>query len=74
MRNTLVARALRLTFVLVLVVFLGEAGHQIFEQLGAEVAHHFFHILFPLVAAVVFGVFVARDVRCHGWPTFSWRL
>ena len=74
MRSALVARAARLTLILLLVIVTGEAGHLIFDQFGAEVAHHLFHILFPLAAAAVFGVFVGRDVRRHGWPTFSWRL
>ena len=74
MCNVTLARAARLTLALMLVLVVGEAGHQLFDQLGAEVAHHLFHILFPLVAALIFGGFVARDVRRHGWPTFSWRL
>jgi hypothetical protein len=36
--------------------------------------HHSAHLVLPLVAFVVFSVFVARDIRDHGWPTFSWRL
>jgi hypothetical protein len=32
------------------------------------VAHHFLHIIFPLIVFAVLGVFVARDIRAHGWP------
>ncbi len=74
LRRTFRDRASRLASFLLLVAVIGEAGHLGFDQLNAEIAHHFFHILFPLVAFVVFGVFVARDIRLHGWPAFSWRL
>jgi hypothetical protein len=60
--------------VLVSLGVLGEAGHLLLDQLNLVVAHHFFHILFPLVAFVIFAAFVGRDIRAHGWPTFSWRL
>jgi len=55
-------------------VVLGEAGHIVLEQLNLDLGYHLFHILFPLVAFAIFAAFVARDVRAHGWPTFSWRL
>jgi hypothetical protein len=56
---------------LVPLALLGEAGHILLDELNAVVAHHFFHILFPLVAFGVFAGFVAIDVRHHGWPRFS---
>lgn len=42
-------------------------------MLGQSAAHHFFHVAFVGLAAVLFLVYVAVDVRRHGWPTFSWR-
>ena len=59
---------------LLLAGLLGELGHVVLDQLNAGLAHHIFHLAFPLVAFAVFAVFVARDVRAHGWPRFSWRL
>jgi hypothetical protein len=59
---------------LVAVAVLGEAAHLLLDQVNAVVAHHFFHIVFPLAAFAVFAWFVANDIRAHGWPTFSWRL
>jgi hypothetical protein len=56
------------------VIAVGEAGHVLLDALGADLAHHVFHIAFPLVAFTLFAVFVARDVRAHGWPRFSWQL
>jgi hypothetical protein len=53
---------------------LGELGHQLLERLGQALAHHFFHIVFGLGAALIFGVYVLIDVRSNGWPTFSWRI
>ena len=67
-------RALVLACSLVLLAVLGEAGHVLLDQLNAVMAHHFFHIAFPLVAFVIFGGLVANDVRARGWPKFSWRL
>ena len=67
-------RASRLVALLFFMALAGEAGHQVFDLLGLDLAHHFFHIAFPLIAFVAFGAIVARDVRRHGWPTFSWRL
>jgi hypothetical protein len=66
--------ASRLLFIGFVLLVLGEAGHVLLDQMNADVAHHLFHILFPLVAFAIFGLFVARDVRTNGWPTFSWRL
>ena len=63
-----------LAAVSVLLVVLGEAGHVLLDQLNAVVAHHVFHIVFPLIAFAVFAGFVAHEVREHGWPAFSWRL
>ncbi len=54
-------------------VVAGELGHQLLERLGQTLAHHLFHVLFAGGAAVVFIVYVAVDVRRHGWPTFTWR-
>jgi hypothetical protein len=52
----------------------GEAGHQILGRVGAELAHHFFHIAFGLGAFVAFTAYVAVDIHRHGRPSFSWRL
>jgi hypothetical protein len=59
--------------VLLPVAVVGEAGHQVLERLGQTLAHHFFHVVFAGLAAGIFVVYVAVDVRRHGWPTFSWR-
>jgi hypothetical protein len=59
---------------LVPLALLGEVGHQLLGRLGHAVAHHFFHIVFGLGAALIFGVYVLIDVRRNGWPTFSWRI
>ena len=67
-------RTLVLACVSVVLVVLGEAGHVLLDELNALVAHHFFHLVFPVVAFLAFGGFVAHDVRAHGWPAFSWRL
>lgn len=40
----------------------------------AHLAGHAVHLLLVVVAALVFVVFVVRDVRAHGRPSFSWRL
>ena len=66
--------AARLATLLVITIVLGEAGHQVLDVLNLDLAHHAFHIVFPLVAFLVFGGFVVREVRSNGWPTFSWRL
>ena len=65
---------LRAALLVSALVVLGEAGHVLLEQLNLDLAHHLFHIAFPLVGFVIFGAVVARDIRVHGWPTFSWRL
>ena len=74
LRRDVLDRASRLTALLFFTAIVGEAGHMLFDALGVDLAHHFFHILFPMVAFVVFAAFVARDVRKNGWPQFSWRL
>jgi hypothetical protein len=61
-------------WVAVPVLVVGEAGHQLLERMGQAVAHHLFHVLFAGGAALVFGVYVALDIRRHGWPRLSWRL
>jgi hypothetical protein len=65
---------LRAALLVSALVVLGETGHIVLEQFELDLGHHLFHILFPLVAFAIFAAFVARDVRAHGWPTFSWRL
>jgi hypothetical protein len=60
--------------VLAAMAALGEAAHVVLDEMNAVVAHHFFHIVFPVIAFAIFGTLVGRDVRTHGWPTFSWRL
>ena len=68
-------RTTRAGFVLLAtLVVVGEAGHIALDDMNAVIAHHVFHMVFPLIAFAVFGLFVARDVRAHGWPRFSWRL
>ena len=76
MQRKLLAKdgTLRLALLALAFVVLGEAGHMLLDQLNLDLAHHFFHLLFPLVAFGVFAVVAARDVRRNGWPTFSWRL
>lgn len=64
---------IRMAWLVVPVALIGEAGHHLLEALGQTLAHHFFHIVFAGVAAVAFVVYVAVDVRRHGWPTFTWR-
>jgi hypothetical protein len=63
----------RLAWLVVPVAVVGEAGHHLLESLGQTLAHHFFHILFAGGAAAAFIVYVAIDVRRHGWPELSWR-
>lgn len=64
----------KLGWVVVPVALVGEAGHQLLEHLGRTMAHHFFHLVFPGVAAILFAGYVLIDVRRYGWPAFSWRL
>jgi hypothetical protein len=65
---------LRLALLVAAFVVLGEAGHILLDQLNLDLAHHFFHLVFPLIAFGVFAVVAARDIRRNGWPTFSWHL
>ena len=64
----------RLAALLIGAVVPGATGHLVLHLLNLDLAHHVFHLVFPLVALLVFVALVARDVRQHGWPTFSWRL
>jgi len=64
----------RALWLLVPIAILGEAGHQVLGRIGTAAGHHLFHIAFGGGAVLVFAVFVALDVRRHGWPRFSWRL
>jgi hypothetical protein len=73
-RTAAIRRMLVLASFLALLVFLGEAGHVLLDELNAVVAHHFFHLVFPAIAFMAFGALVANDIRLRGWPTFSWRL
>lgn len=63
----------RLGAVLLPVALLGEAGHRLLGGLGAEVAHHAFHLVFGAGAVVLFAGLVLREVRRSGLA-FSWRL
>ncbi|HEY3059901.1 MAG TPA: hypothetical protein VGL99_13090 [Chloroflexota bacterium] len=65
---------LRVALAVAGLVVVGEAGHVVLDLLNLDMAHHLFHIAFPLVGFVIFGAAVARDVCARGWPTFSWRL
>jgi hypothetical protein len=58
----------------VLLVVMPSAGDALFEQLHAGLGHHGLHLFLPLAAFALFASLVARDVRRHGWPAFSWRL
>ena len=73
-RRSLRSWVLKLAWLVVPLALLGEAGHQLLGLLGQTLAHHFFHIVFGLGAVTVFAVYVAIDVRRHGWPSFSWRI
>ena len=56
------------------VLVLGAAGQLRLDALSAAAIHHVYHIVLPTAAFVIFAMYVAIDVRRHGWPTFSWRL
>jgi hypothetical protein len=73
-RRPLRSWVLKLGWLVVPLALVGEAGHQLLGRLGQTLAHHFFHIVFGLGAVAVFFVYVAIDIRRHGWPTFSWRI
>ena len=64
----------RALWLLVPIAILGEAGHQVLSRIGSAAGHHAFHIAFGGGAVLVFAVFMLRDVRGNGWPSFSWRL
>ena len=66
--------SVRAAILLIALTVSGEAGHLLLDQLNLDLAHHVFHIVFPLIAFAIFGAFVAWDVRKHGWPRFSFRL
>ena len=55
-------------------VLLGESGHLLLNWIQAQLAHHFFHIVFGIGAGVIFLTYVVRDIRANGRPEFSWRL
>jgi hypothetical protein len=63
-----------LVLILAPLAVLGGAGELSLDQLDIMAAHHVFHIVFPVLAFVVFALYVARDISIHGWPTFTWRL
>ena len=73
-RQSLYGLVKKLALVVVPIALLGEAGHQLFEHLHKEAAHHAFHLLFGGGALVVFGIYLVREIRTNGWPSFSWRL
>ena len=56
------------------VLVLGAAGQLPVDELSVAAVHHVYHIVLPTVAFGIFAVYVANDIRRHGWPTFSWRL
>jgi hypothetical protein len=58
----------------VLLVLLGGIGGTSPGDLSESAAHHYAHIALPTLAFVIFSCGVARDVRRHGWPSFSLRL
>jgi hypothetical protein len=51
---------------------LAAAGQLPLEVFSAAAVHHVYHIVLPTAAFVMFAVFVAVDIRRHGWPTFCW--
>jgi len=72
-RQPLRGWARKVAWLAVPVAVAGQLGHQLLERVGQTLAHHLFHVLFAGGAAAAFLVYVAIDVRRHGWPTFSWR-
>ncbi|HEY7755925.1 MAG TPA: hypothetical protein VID69_06840 [Actinomycetota bacterium] len=64
----------RIAIVVLGLVALGEAGHQVFERLGWQAGHHAFHLAYGAGAIVAFCAFAARDVRRHGLPRLTWAL
>ena len=55
-------------------LLIGESGHLFLNWAREQLAHHFFHIVFGIGAGVIFFSFVIRDIRHNGWPSFSWKL
>ena len=73
-RRPLRSWVIKLAWLGVPLVLIGETGHQLLGRLGQTLAHHFFHILFGVGAVAVFTIYAIVDIRRHGWPAFSWRL
>jgi hypothetical protein len=73
-RQPLRTWAIRMAWVGVPLVILGESGHLLLKWAQAQLAHHFFHIVFGIGAGVIFFTYVIRDIRHNGWPSFSWRF
>lgn len=65
---------IKVAWVGVPLLILGESGHLLLDWAREQLAHHFFHIVFGIGAGVVFFAFVIGDIRRNGWPSFSWRL
>ena len=63
-----------MALIVVPIALLGEAGHQLFEHLHRQAAHHAFHLLFVGGAVIVFSIYLVREIRRNGWPSFSWRV
>ena len=66
--------AIKVAWVGVPLVLLGESGHILLGWAREQLAHHLFHIVFGIGAGVVFFAYVIGDIRQNGWPSFSWRL
>ena len=66
--------AMKVAWVGVPLILLGETGHFLLGWAREQLAHHFFHIVFGIGAGVIFFAYVIRDIRRNGWPSFSWRL
>jgi hypothetical protein len=43
------------------------------DELDVSRVHHDAHVALPVMAFGIFSGLVAREIRRHGWPTFSWR-
>ena len=66
--------AIKVAWVGVPLVLLGESGHLLLSWAREQLVHHFFHIVFGIGAGVVFFAYVVRDIRRNGRPSFSWSL
>ena len=73
-RQPLRGWVIKMAWLAVPLLILGESGHLLLKWAREQLAHHFFHIVFGLGAGVVFLIYVIRDIRHNGWPTFTWRL